>query len=151
MFTVVILVAGFGWFANFRLYERDKESFRQELKSILSTELETISRSLGNDVDRRVEQVVRSRFAHFNHQIENLQLEQLSAEAERWKTKGTKVLELQSYTRILDKSIDLDRKYWMGQALDDIRELLTSKVPGIDADQVAEFQEVDPIFETAPR
>ena len=38
--TIAALLVGFGWFANFRVYERDKAALNQELRSLIETELQ---------------------------------------------------------------------------------------------------------------
>ena len=37
--TIVVLLVGFGWFANFRIYERDKSALKDELHMIMNEEL----------------------------------------------------------------------------------------------------------------
>ncbi len=39
LFVVVGLLLGFGWFANFRIYERDKDVLRKELHAQMETEV----------------------------------------------------------------------------------------------------------------
>jgi hypothetical protein len=39
VFVVVGLLLGFGWFANFRIYERDKDVLRKELRAQMETEV----------------------------------------------------------------------------------------------------------------
>jgi hypothetical protein len=49
-FGLVVFVAGVGWYVNFRLYERDKEALRSELRLELDTRVESISASLKEEV-----------------------------------------------------------------------------------------------------
>ncbi len=42
VFVVVGLLLGFGWFANFRIYERDKEVLRKELNAQMGHELSSL-------------------------------------------------------------------------------------------------------------
>ncbi|WP_312290126.1 hypothetical protein [Stutzerimonas nitrititolerans] len=50
IFVLVGLLLGFGWFANFKVYERDKESMRLELTS----EISNISRNMEGEL-RKIE------------------------------------------------------------------------------------------------
>jgi hypothetical protein len=45
-FGLVLFAAGAGWYVNFRLYERDKQGLRTELRSEVETRSESIGRSL---------------------------------------------------------------------------------------------------------
>ena len=45
-FGLVLFAAGAGWYVNFRLYERDKQALRTELRSEVETRSATIGRSL---------------------------------------------------------------------------------------------------------
>lgn len=38
--TIAAVLVGFGWFANFRIYERDKAALVQELRSVIDAELQ---------------------------------------------------------------------------------------------------------------
>lgn len=43
VFVIVGLLLGFGWFVNFRVYERDKESLRREVEALLAKESALLS------------------------------------------------------------------------------------------------------------
>jgi hypothetical protein len=51
-FGLVVFAAGAGWYVNFRLYERDKQALRTELRSEVETRSESIRRSLEEDAEQ---------------------------------------------------------------------------------------------------
>ncbi len=51
--TVVALLVGFGWFANFRMYERDKAALERDLRAQLLNELQKRSDEASRVVQKR--------------------------------------------------------------------------------------------------
>lgn len=60
---LVGLIVGFGWFANFRVYERDKESIRNELSNEM--------RSLTNIFDSKFTEHQKEHTLNINNTFEN--------------------------------------------------------------------------------
>ena len=83
VFLVVVVIAGFNWFANYRIYERERESLRNELKlqvNALQSEVEQrfhkLSQSLAvagqkqhEELRQQVPVQVRKSVAAENHVI----------------------------------------------------------------------------------
>lgn len=60
--TVVILLglAVFGWYTNFRVYERDKEAMREDLQLFVREELSKIRKSLQDEANQRYQDAINS-------------------------------------------------------------------------------------------
>lgn len=80
MITVVVLIAGFGWFANFRLYEHDKKVLRQELLQLLTHEMEKIHKELDDTARRAVSREVM--------EFKTMKYDMLRAKAQKYKDEG---------------------------------------------------------------
>lgn len=57
---VVSLISGFGWFANFKVYERDKESLRAELRALASSSSTKVEQEIGTRVTTASEALSQS-------------------------------------------------------------------------------------------
>lgn len=138
----MLLVAGFGWFANFRLYERDKKSLQQELTHTLSLEVSKAHNDLRKSSDEHIQKTLKSKLLRIDRDIRMIRVEQLRTEAKVWEEKGIKANALMTYIRMLTEAIEMDNLYVVSDTLDKVRELLLSKVTQIDAQLVADFNTV---------
>ena len=50
--TLVLLLAGYGWYTNYRVYERDKTAMQQDLQGYLQQETAKFSKSMSEANDR---------------------------------------------------------------------------------------------------
>ena len=79
--AVVLVMAGFGWYANFRLYDRDKEALRMEVEGIVADRSKKESEVLMRKLDRYAEEA-RATQETFRKEI-NTQLGQLKRSVEQ--------------------------------------------------------------------
>lgn len=93
--TIVVFVAGFGWWSNFKLYENDKKRLQEELEGSTSeriAQLELRLHGAGVDLTRSIEAKVEASLNRLSSEISSLQtrfneltgkLEVISTEIER--------------------------------------------------------------------
>ncbi|MCZ2120631.1 MAG: hypothetical protein LC108_00025 [Anaerolineales bacterium] len=56
---LAVLLVGFGWFVNFRVYERDKSTMQDDLRYFIRSELETSSKAFEKRIDEKIEKSVK--------------------------------------------------------------------------------------------
>lgn len=66
--VLVSLLLGFGWFANFKIYERDKDALRKELKAHAETELA----GLKSNVDEHAASAAESQDRAINEKVQDV-------------------------------------------------------------------------------
>lgn len=74
--TIVVFVAGFGWWSNFKLYENDKKRLQEELESSTSeriAQLELRLHGAGVDLTRSIEAKVEGSLNRLSSEISALQ------------------------------------------------------------------------------
>lgn len=140
--TVTILLIGFGWFANFRLYERDKIALRQELIVFIQEELSKINSTLNANTQSQYDKIlaearsvgssaatsVRSELS-FNinriyKDIKRIQCDMTGKEGESWIEKGVLTNGLRSYSFVLGYAIELEDEYIISRTLDNIHRVI---------------------------
>lgn len=90
--TVGLVLLGFGWFANFRVYERDKAAMQQELRGFLAEQMATTRAELRTAVEQAASQAVARLEAMVNaHSLRVGKLEILYDETELDKWMEAKV------------------------------------------------------------
>jgi hypothetical protein len=100
--AMVTLLVGFSWFANLKLYDRDKAALTQELKSSLQQELSKATQTLKAESTKRSEQIaetarsageaaagelkeeMEASVAKLTRQIADLRVDMLETEGRRW-------------------------------------------------------------------
>jgi len=156
--TITILLIGFGWFVNFRVYERDKEILRNELEYVLQSKIVEIRNEVENDIAERFEEIseeINSDFEKKTEQVEwkisNLSYNLMRIEAERWYRKDVIMNEFRVRCDMLELSIDSKTTWQISRTLDDMRDTLmrmkdqlTSRKTGIklDAALIERYTEV---------
>lgn len=139
--TITILLIGFGWFANFRLYERDKLALRQELIVFIQEELSKINstfianaqsqydktlaeaRSVGSSAAISLRSELLSEIKNIHGDIKRIQCNMMEAEGESWKKRGILTNAFRSYSFMLGYAIELQDKYLITDALDNIHKI----------------------------
>ena len=146
--TIAAILIGFGWFANFRVYERDRTALREALENDIRTALTKVGTELRSEilseraeatrqvverakaeVERlrsEVDTQVRSLEMRFAHN--DLLLHQRSAE--EWSEKKVLSNAVRSQTDALKASLTLRHDYWIGRALDKMHEYLRAMKQG---------------------
>jgi len=141
LLTVAVLLIGFGWYANFRVYERDKAALSDALRldfenkvSIIQKELqattaEGIDRaekaavSAAESAARALRSELSNQLSRVNKTIHKIQYDLLRREAEEWIQKKVPKNVLRTYGQMLDTSLHLDA-FWVSQALDGMHSAL---------------------------
>lgn len=71
--TIVVLLIGFGWFANFKVYERDKIALQQQLHGHLQEEISTLNRTLTENIQKRHAEVMNESRSAVKAAVEGLE------------------------------------------------------------------------------
>lgn len=140
--TITILLIGFGWFANFRLYERDKIALRQELIVFIQEELSKIksalnanaqsqydkilaeARSVGSSTATSVRNELSFNINSINKDIKRIQCNMTGKEGESWIEKGVLTNGLRSYSHVLGYAIELNDEFIITRTLDNIHRVI---------------------------
>lgn len=59
VFSVVVLLSGFGWFANFKVYERDKANLTQELRKLVEASFQEAQSNLQETVSTSHQELLK--------------------------------------------------------------------------------------------
>jgi len=70
-FVLVGLLVGFGWFANFKVYERDKLAMKVELEAVLATRLSEMDSTISGKVKDLVTSETKKLVSQSYQKIEN--------------------------------------------------------------------------------
>lgn len=153
--TITIFLIGFGWFANFRLYERDKISLRQELMVFIQEELSKINstlnaytqsqydkmlaeaRSVGSSAATSVRSELSFNINRIYKDIKRIQCDMTGKEGESWIERGVLTNGLRSYSYVLGHAIELNDEYIISRTLDNIHrviKMITDKPNSIKPD-----------------
>jgi hypothetical protein len=150
------LLLGFGWFANFRVYERDKTALRQDLLGVIReenakeqgritqslaesqrqlterfTKLEEATVTAGKSAAEAVGQQLARTKASLEKQIVELELNLAEQEADKWRSEEVYTNELRVAVQMIKLAQTLERDFFVSRALDRVRASLRS---GADPD-----------------
>lgn len=114
MLTVLTLIVGFGWYANFRSYKRDVE----ELQSHFKREFEEIKKSYKSDIDtlkqtampelrKEISSLIDSKMHSLNHQLNELKYGLLEAQLADYVTKGVHANALTVSLNMIDVALQI--------------------------------------------
>lgn len=157
--TIATILIGFGWFANFRVYERDRNVLAQELRSMIQNELREMSQRVERDIENRfkaseertkervasateaLESKVDGEFRNLNHEILNSQYELKHLEADKWMAKAVYSNALRAYCGMMQLSLRIGYQWRVAKTLDYIHDVLMSmrdqgKGRSLDADDI---------------
>lgn len=89
--VIAALLVGFGWYANFRVYERDKTIMHQDLRNSLEKATAESRQALAAEVRKEAEQAsskiagdLKSKINSLTSVVSGFQYERAMAEADRW-------------------------------------------------------------------
>lgn len=138
LLTIAALLIGFGWFANFRVYERDKNALAQELRGQIiadtAKQRSEIEKVLGEAVTRleeRVREATKQQIDELSQEIKGVQKE-LSWEAAQlrydvltfqmreWMHQKNLVNALRIQTKKLAVALGIGDHFRIGDTLDEI-------------------------------
>lgn len=137
---VILAAASAGWFANFRSYERDKETMRNELINLINTRTADQKKEIRNLIDSRMEKIVdqiptiveRSleplldQIVNANLKILVVEMSVYDQEAKYWRSLKVFGNELLAYIKMLDKAVEGEWHPRITISLDGIQEALNS-------------------------
>lgn len=164
--TIAALLVGFSWFANFRIYERDKTALRQELHSEVEDELRNLRRlvedHLNNSTKALTDQIIKQCHATVeplqNEMLANeralfrglaeLELELREIEHAKWKEKRIYLNALRASRKMLDISLYTENPHAIARALDSIQDDLGSMFKTGHVGPIPDAADVRNIFMT---
>jgi len=132
--TLAILFAGFSWFSNFRLYERDKESLRRELSletDKLRSDVKTLfaeqKSTLSMAIEEKISSELQEEFSNINSRLDrlgmNLKSNEISVElleAKLWELKAVDINAMKAYESALEKAISTNQSQYYSAILNGI-------------------------------
>jgi len=146
--TLAGLLVGLGWYANFRVYERDRASLAREVRTEAQSELLRIRERLDREsaeeyarlagelrrVSQNAAQSVREEVMKtidgFRKDLRRLEYLHLQAEGETWRSRDVQVNALRSYIPMLELALSLNNQYWIADCLDHIHTALGDLLAG---------------------
>lgn len=114
--TLAVLLVGFGWFSNFKVYERDKKALKSELLGLIEqnfkeiqTEIEKKSAGLSNEISNKIKE--------FRSEIQEHAEQALEGEIETLNKKISRLKSSIGYLKDRNTELKLDiekadRRYW---------------------------------------
>jgi hypothetical protein len=130
---VTFILVGFGWFANFRVYERDKNVLREELNLNLRERIDQAEASvtkISNEqiqrVESSVERTIEGRLNSIRHDVLELQYDQAAMELRMWVDRKVPENELRVAGQMIEIAVSEDNEYHVGRALDVVMHALAS-------------------------
>jgi len=142
LITIAALLIGFGWFANFRVYERDKNALAKELRSILENEIRTTFQNLEENIGKRFEVLkkemekaatsatksfeseVKQQFGEVRYDLFSLKYKVTESEAEQWLTRGVHTNALRRYCGTLEIALERNSQFLVSRSLDNMHAIL---------------------------
>ncbi|WP_047552766.1 hypothetical protein [Methylotenera sp. G11] len=167
--TIAALLVGFSWFANFRIYERDKTALRQELHSAVEDELRNLRRLVEDHVDDSkktlTDQIIMQSQAAteplkkkilanertLSRGLANLELEIREIEHTKWREKKVYSNALRTSRQMLDISLITENRYDIADALDRIQGDLGSMLKANYTTLIPDAEDVSTIVKTLDR
>lgn len=152
--TLAVLVAGFSWFSNFRLYERDKDALRLEIQRTIvhiQSDIEHNMTSKSNKLGENLKvflsseisgevSVLRTKLDRISTKYQTLNISAQVQEAKIWELKGVHNNALSCFRSALDIAIDGDQSQYYSSILSGIMSA-TEQVDGISNFIVTDFAE----------
>jgi len=158
VFTVVALLIGFSWYANFRLSARERAALKQELQGSLREEIANLQQQLQTDVESRftsfkaeaeklhgtitksatsageaAAQKLKEPIASLRQDVYSLKIDVLEMEAEKWEAQKVLSNAFDRYIEIIPLAKRTGGGYILTSALDNINRLLKNGVE-VDAE-----------------
>ncbi|AWF82950.1 hypothetical protein BTJ40_20175 [Microbulbifer sp. A4B17] len=160
VFVVVSLLLGFGWFANFRIYERDKDILKADLSNTLNSRYGEIEKNMSDwainiendlsgkfkELEGKVGSVVKSRVSEgvksMGNKFDSLERRVFTIEFKILKTKMT---EEKSKNMALTSALNLVKLCWQNGSSGEIPDILKFVIKTLDeggkftADEIVTF------------
>lgn len=132
---VVLLVVGLGWYTNFRIYKRDVEDIKRDIKNELESTAVSFKREMMDAAKNAGDAAVRSAL----RDVKELQYQMLKVDAERWENSGIHANALYACARRLPLAKDLLTDIYIPQTLEEMLRILKTKEVILNAHVTAEI------------
>ncbi len=144
---LTILLAGFNWFQNNRMLQRELESVRSELKALIASQVSEAERPLAQRIDARLSEVesqlkktvettvtkatapLIGKVDDIGNRLGNIEFASHKAEFDHWLTKGVPSNACSKAAQLIDKAVDLHNEYDISQSLN----LLSTALDALEA------------------
>lgn len=145
LISVTIAVAVLGWYMNFRLYERDKESMRRELKLLVAQSQAQILEAMQNriaSIDKQVNELVRvsvgnaestlkaaaqGAISRLRADLTHVQYDLAEIQGKTYEQQRSMLGAWQRYRDMLRFALQMGES-WVGYPIDHLKRLLTDGV-----------------------
>lgn len=138
--AVFLALIGFGWFANFRIYDRDRAALSKELREAVQAELLDIRRELGtelqqweNDAKESVEAATakmhknaQGELHSLQRQVQQLEMEIARLQAEVWSAKKLHGNAFSALIRAAEIGRRIDQDWQVNRSVDQIEKMILS-------------------------
>lgn len=160
MASFLLILVGFNWYTNYRIYDRDKQALMQELSSSLQAHLsehriavqteinakfKEISDSTQGRIDARIA-ILDETLAGFKSELFDLRFAALKSEFHYWELKGVRGNMLAMAIQMLSLSLDAKTDPEIGQSLAKITDLLKQDTPVM----VSETYKISSMLDSLP-
>jgi hypothetical protein len=138
--AVAALLIGFGWYANLRVYEKDKDVMKEEFRNFLRAELVTSSKVFEKQIDEKIEKAlkdyqenIKSSLAKVQTRISSIDETITGIEYKRLKDEAKTEIKSIAFSRYVDM-IELSHKlpsyldFYYSEPLENILSLLKEGV-----------------------
>jgi hypothetical protein len=164
--TIAVLLIGFSWFANFRIYERDKAALRDELHLELNDELGKLktlfeshvvdtSRLIPEQIAKEIQDAISTLAASIKaseknaaRDLANLELELREMEHVKWLNQGVYVNALRIANTMLVIALSIGSSWRISKALDALQNDLGIMTKANYSGQIPEADSIATIIKT---
>lgn len=162
--AITVLLVGFGWFANFRIYDKDKRLLEHVLQAAQQEALNKIRqdfldefKELKNQLNLIVSSGIKplkdelnDKFQDLRQNILNLEYKLRETEAEQWMKQGVAVNAVRAYCDLIDLALSMQTEWRVSEALDKMHFALKNISEG-KANVEPDAEEIRQITETLNR
>lgn len=155
--VIAVLLVGFSWFTNYKIYERDKAALRQELSGAVDSQILGIRNKLNEDLEEKLKEIstksvdaakanselaispiknqIESLERSVKNQIQSLEKSVLrlnyhvhESEAWYWELKGVKANEMDRYREMLAIAVELKDSSSISASLESLTRMFKDRV-----------------------
>ncbi len=169
--VVAVALVGFGWFANFRVYERDKSALSSELKALISSDVGQISSKLENRFqefqgslhstasqsiqsmkEAAKEQVapINARIEHIRERLDEVDYRLGEFEVFQWEQLGVPLNALSRRINLLQRAANSKQDHRIAANLEAIKKILEAVVAKNDSLMSSELTNLSMILDALP-
>jgi hypothetical protein len=145
--TITVAIVGFGWFANFKVYERDKDAMKAALQQEVRKEIDALNKSIEKQITTSISQktaALKSAIEELTRDLNWLQLENAEREAEEHKSRGVLSNAVRTLAKALNIALGIGYEWKIAAILDKLKKAFDSmaeKGSSIDASLTQELMQ----------